>query len=55
MVILQLHFMCRVVEKSLVKVVTNVSEYFGSKPVERSARKSHKRKEVIILSADTSC
>lgn len=37
--------------KSPVKVIKNVSEYFGSNPVERSFRKTHsvKRKEVIKL------
>jgi hypothetical protein len=41
-------FYHRVVEKSPVKVIKNVSEYFGSKPVERNVRKSQKRKEVTL-------
>ena len=42
-------FVHRVPEKSPLKMVKSVSEYFGSKPVERSARKSQKRKEVITF------
>ena len=44
-----LNFLCSAAEKSPVKTITNVSEYFGNKPVERSVRKSQKRKEVITV------
>jgi hypothetical protein len=42
-----------VAQKSPAKVVTNVSEYFGEKPVERSVRKTQKRKEVMLLCCES--